>query len=224
MSDIVLVIGNKNYSSWSLRPWLLLKLGRIPFSEVRVPLYQENSEMAIRRHSPSGKVPVLRDGDFVVWESLVICEYLAERFPKIPGWPEELRARTMAKALCAEIHAELRALRSELPMNCREEGVRVDLSFEAQREVSRVLQLWRESRKNFGEKGPWLFGEFSIADAFYAPVALRFRSYSIPLGVVEQEYADALLGLEPLQEWVYAAKQEAEVIEKFAVRRQEAES
>lgn len=217
MADLILVIGNKNYSSWSLRPWLLLKRSRIPFSEVRVPLYEVNSAQAIRRHSPSGKVPALRDGELTVWDSLAICQYLIEKYPQIAGWPKELATRAVAYSVCAEMHSGFLNLRREMPMNCRAEALQVTLSDDAQKEVARVRQLWRDCRNQFGGKQPWLFGEFGVVDAFYAPVALRFQTYGVELGPVEQAYVNSILGLPEIQDWVYAAKQEAEVIDKFTV-------
>lgn len=217
MSNLVLVIGNKNYSSWSLRPWLLLKQARIPFSEVRVPLYEEHSAQAIRRHSPSGKVPALRDGELTVWDSFAICQYLVEKYPQIPGWPKDLATRAIAYSVCAEMHSGFLNLRRELPLNCRAEALRVTLSADAEKEVARVLQIWRDCRNKFGGKQPWLFGAFGIPDVFYAPVALRFKIYGVELGPIERAYVDSILGLPAIQEWIYAAKQEAEVIEKFTV-------
>lgn len=217
MADLILVVGEKNYSSWSLRPWLFMKQTQIPFSEVCVPLSGPDSAPTIRRHSPSGKVPVLRDGDLTIWDSLAICQYLVEKYPQISGWPKELALRAIAYSVCAEMHSGFLNLRRELPLNCRGEELHVTLSSDAEKEVARVLQIWRDCRKQFGGEQAWLFGEFGIVDAFYAPVALRFKTYGIELGPVEQAYVDAILGLSAIQDWISAAKREAQTSKASAV-------
>ncbi len=221
MSDLVLVIGNKAYSSWSLRPWLFLKHSRIPFSEVHVSLDGAHAKENLQRHSPSGKVPVLRDGALTVWDSFAICQYLTEKYPQTLGWPKEAAARATAYSVAAEMHSGFLNLRREMPMNCRAESLHVTLSEDARKEVARVKQIWRDCRTAFGgklgSKRPWLFGEFGVADAFYAPVALRFKTYGIELDPVEQAYADAILSLPEIRSWIDAAKQETEGSDPFSV-------
>jgi glutathione S-transferase len=206
----VLVIGNKNYSSWSLRPWLALRMAGIPFEEVRIPLYVPGARDAILRHSPAGKVPVLRDGDVTVWESLAICEYAAELAPHAGLWPAEPAARAHARAICAEMHAGFVALRSALPMNLRAEGARIALAPEVEADVARVVAIWEECRARFGAGGPLLFGVFTNADAMFAPVVTRFHSYGVALPPAAQAYADAVRALAPMREWTAAGVAEAE--------------
>jgi glutathione S-transferase len=215
MSDLTLVIGNKNYSSWSLRPWLLLRQAGIPFEEVRIPLYGPDSAAQIARYSPAGKLPVLLDGATRVWESLAICEWLAERFPEAGGWPADGAARAEARSVAAEMHAGFTSLRAELPMNCRGRRDGVKPSPAALTQIERVRELWRACRERHGRGGPFLFGRFGIADAMYAPVVLRFETYGIPLAGAAREFADAILALPALREWVEAARAESEVLEKF---------
>ena len=218
MAELTLYIGNKNYSSWSLRPWLLLKAGGIAFDEVRIPLYLEESAEQVRRYSPTGKLPVLQDGDITVWDSLAICEYLAERFPSLQAWPQDVQARAMARSVSAEMHSEFAALRQELPMNCRIQLKSYPLSAEVQHDVDRICAIWRECRTRYGGGGPWLFGSFTIADAMFAPVAMRFLSYGVELGAQEAAYRDQVLAMPQIQEWMEAGRQEYEVIERSEVR------
>jgi glutathione S-transferase len=215
MSQLTLVIGNKNYSSWSLRPWLFLKYIGVPFDEVRIPLYTQEMEEALAPYSPSGKVPVLLEGELRVWESLAICEYLAERFPQARGWPEERGARALARSVAAEMHAGFATLRSELPMNCRARRAGVVPSAAAQADIERVITLWCTCRESFGSGGPWLFGAFGIADAMFAPGALRFHTYGIALPEAARAYAETVRAHPAVVEWVQAARRETEVIERF---------
>lgn len=211
MAKPVLVIGNKNYSSWSLRPWLALRVAGVDFEELRIPLYQEGSREAILRHSPAGKVPVLRHGDVTVWESLAICEYAAEVLAPGAGlWPEDPAARAHARTISAEMHAGFVALRSALPMNLRAAGARVPLAPEVRADVARVVAIWEDCRARFGAGGPFLFGRFGIADAMYAPVVTRFHSYGVELPAVARAYADAVRALPALQEWTAAGVAEPE--------------
>jgi len=217
MGGRILVIGNKNYSSWSLRPWLALRIAGIAFEEVRVPLYEAGSKAAILRHSPAGRVPVLLDGDVTVWESLAICEYAAELAPRARLWPADPAARAHARAISAEMHAGFAALRQALPMNLRAERARIPLEPAVRADVERVAAIWEECRARFGAAapagasgGPFLFGAFTIADAMYAPVATRFHSYGVALPPVAQAYADALRALAPMREWAAAGVAEAE--------------
>ena len=207
-----LLIGNKNYSSWSLRPWLALRHGGLEFEETRVPLYTPGSPALIRAWSPAGKVPVLRHGAIAVWDSLAICEYLAESFPEKKLWPREREARARARAIAAEMHSGFGALRAQMPMNVRATGRRVARTPELEADIARVAQLWRECLEQRSARGPFLFGEFSIADAMYAPVAFRFATYGVALGRTEQAYAEALRALPAMRAWAEAAAGETEVI------------
>jgi len=208
---LTLVIGNKAYSSWSLRPWLLLKHGGVAFEEVRVPLYRDDSAPALARWSPSGKVPVLIDGDLTIWDSLAICEYLAERFPDTCGWPRDAVARATARAVSAEMHAGFTALRSEMTFNCRQRR-RLSASPETRAEIARIAALWNDCRARFGAKGAWLFGPFSPADAMFAPVALRFMTYGVTVDGAASEYVQTVAGDAAVQSWIAAARREVEVL------------
>lgn len=218
MSNLTLIIGNKNYSSWSLRPWFLMKASGLDFDEIRLPLYAEEPDVDLYEYSPSGKVPVLRHGERVVWDSLAICEYLNEQFPQVKGWPDDVAARAFARSVSAEVHSEFQALRHELPMNCRVRLKDYPLSEEVQQEVDRVIEIWNDCRRRFGTGGPWLFGAFSIADAMYAPVALRCLSYGIPLVGEAAAYRDQVLAHPAVQQWMEDGRQEYEVIERAEVR------
>jgi len=206
-----LIIGNKNYSSWSLRPWLLMRARRIEFEELRISLYGEGSREALRRHSPSGKVPVLEHGDLVVWDSLAICEYIAELYPGAGCWPADTAARAVARSACAEMHSGFQALRDALPMDCRRPPGRKPLDATVQADVDRICAIWRSCRERFGTGGEFLFGGFCIADAMYAPVVMRFTSYAVSLGAVERAYVSAVRQLPAMQEWMAAAAEEPEV-------------
>lgn len=214
-TQLTLVIGNKNYSSWSLRPWLFLKYMEVSFHEVRIPLYTETSEMQIKAYSPSAKVPVLHDGDLMVWDSIAICEYVNDKYLAGQGLPQDISTRAIARSISAEMHSGFMAMRKELPMNCRRKIPNLSFSAEAQQDISRICEIWRTCRTQYGQHGPWLFGPFSIADAMFAPVAFRLNIYGIALGNMEQAYVDALLGLPALQAWQQAAQQETEVISDF---------
>ncbi len=217
VNQLTLVIGNKNYSSWSLRPWLAMKHFGLEFEEIRVPLYVPESGQAIGNYSPSGKVPVLLHEDVIVWDSLAICEYLAEQFPAIQ-WPKDVRARAIARSISAEMHAGFQDLRQHLPMNCRARFPNEVRTPGVQNDINRITSIWRDCRQNYAMGGPMLFGEFTLADAIYAPVVLRFKTYSVPLDDLCQEYVDTMLALPALQEWVKAAEQEPEVIPMFESR------
>jgi glutathione S-transferase len=207
----ILVIGNKNYSSWSLRPWLALRAAGIPFEEVRIPLYRPESKAEILRYSPSGKVPALVEGDLVSFESLAICERAAELAPTAQLWPSDPRARAAARSIAAEMHAGFLALRSSCPCNLRARAVRT-LSPEAAADVARVTALWKDTRDRFGGGGDFLFGRFGIADAMYAPVVTRFRTWGIPFDPAVRAYAEAVLAFPPFLEWEAAALEEVERI------------
>jgi glutathione S-transferase len=206
MPSLTLVIGNKTYSSWSFRPWLLLKHLALPFEEIVVPLYEAGTPDAIRRYSAAGKVPVLIDGATTVWESLAICEYLAERRPD--AWPRDAKVRAIARSAAMEMHAGFASLRAELPMNVRERRTGVEPSAAARADIARVLEVWRTCRQAAANGEPWLFGEFSIADAMYAPVATRFDTYGVELPDYAQRYVATVMTDPAVLEWVAAACKE----------------
>ena len=212
MARLVLVVGNKNYSSWSLRPWLALKMAGLDFDEVRIPLYAPGSREAILRHSPAGRVPVLRDGDLTIWDSLAICEYAAEVAPQARLWPADPALRAEARSLSAEMHSGFAALRAAMPMNLRIEraSLAAPPSAAVQADVARITAIFETCRARRAAAGAFLFGGFTIADAMFAPVATRFRSYSVPLPPRAQAYADALWSLAPMREWVAAGVAESE--------------
>jgi glutathione S-transferase len=214
MADITIYLGNKNYSSWSLRPWLALKHTGAVFDEVVIPLREAATRGTILRHSPSGRVPALKHGTLTVWESLAICEYLAETFPEAGLWPQDRAARAVARAVSSEMHAGFAALRGHLPMNMRSSFPGRGVTPEVQADINRITAIWRDCRKRFGEGGPFLFGSFTVADAMYAPVVSRFRTYKVELEEVAQAYADAVWGLPALQEWLTAATNEPMIIEE----------
>lgn len=209
-----LIIGNKNYSSWSMRPWIAMKVAGLPFEETLLPLYQPGSRDQVLKYSPTGKVPVLVDGDMVVWESLAILDHVADRFPDTRLWPVDVAARAHARAIAAEMHAGFADLRNHCPMNMRRDRSRKrDLTPGVQANVDRIDALWRDARARFGRGGPFLFGAFSAADAMYAPVVSRFASYSIPVSTASRGYMDAMMALPAWKAWEDASRGEAWVME-----------
>ena len=206
MEPLTLVIGNKNYSSWSLRAWLLLKHAGLRFDEILIPLDRPETREQIERHSPSGRVPVLRHGELRVWDSLAICEYAAELTGK--GWPQERAARAVARAVCAEMHGGFTTLRSLWPMNARARNRRTAVTAPLEADIERIDEIWNDCRNRFGGSGSWLFGEYSIADAMYAPVVLRFNTYGAGISQTARWYMASVLEDAALQEWLAAAKQE----------------
>ncbi len=208
MSRPVLVIGNKNYSSWSLRPWLALRAAGVDFDEEMIVLDQADTAERIAAHSGAGKVPVLYHGALRIWESLAICEYVAEQWPDARLWPEERQARATARAMSAEMHAAFPALREECWMHLRRKAPK-ELSAAARRDISRVCDLWRLARSRHAHEGPYLFGHFTIADCMYAPVVTRFVSYEVGVDDVCAAYRDAILEHPAMQDWYAAAATEA---------------
>jgi glutathione S-transferase len=206
MSDLTLVIGNKNYSSWSLRPWMLLKHLAVPFKEVLIPLDTPEFKDQVEKYGPSGRVPVLRHGTHCIWDSLAICEYLAELASK--GWPEERHARAVARSVCAEMHSGFTNLRLEWQMNARARNRRTPMTPGLEADIDRVDEIWNDCRRRFGAGGPWLFGQYSIADAMYAPVVLRFKTYSAQVSETARWYLATALEDAAMQEWVQAAQSE----------------
>ncbi len=216
MADLTIYLGNKNYSSWSLRPWLVLKHTTVAFDEVVIPLYQPGSRETVLKYSPSGRVPALRHGDTTVWESLAICEYLANSFPNFALWPKDPAARSLARAVSTEMHSGFPALRAHLPMNVRSSFPGRGVIPEAQADINRIMAIWRDCRTRFGEgKGAFLFGDFSIADAMYAPVVTRFRTYRVDLEREAQAYCNTVMALPAMQEWIAAARNEPMIVEAF---------
>jgi glutathione S-transferase len=216
MSELTLYIGNKNYSSWSLRAWLALKHVGTPFKEVVIPLESGGTPTtAIRQHSPSGKVPALRYGEMVVWDSLAIGEYLAEEFHQARLWPTERVARAFARSVSAEMHSGFANLRSQLPMNVRRAPITLKLTPEVETDVARIVAIWGEARRRFGAGGPYLFGRFSLADAMFAPVATRFRTYGVPMDEVTSAYVATIHDHPAMREWVAEVKAEPWAIESY---------
>ena len=215
MADLTIVVGSRNYSSWSLRPWLALKLTGAVFDEVLIDLDDPNKVALIRAHSPTGKVPVLKHGAVTVWESLAICEYLAELFPEAGLWPQDRAARAHARVVATEMHAGFANLRTDLSMNILGRSTRVrdqsNLKPETWADVTRIVALWDDCRRRFGAAGPFLFGFFTNADAMFAPVVTRLRTYQVPLPAGAQAYCDAVWAWPAMQEWAAAAKAEPRI-------------
>ena len=215
---LTLVIGNKNYSSWSMRPWLALKACNIAFDEVSIPLYTGDADkQRILEFTPSGKVPALVDGDVTIWDSLSIIEYAAERFPQARLWPQDVASRAHARSISAEMHSGFMALRNECGMNLHRTIGAKALSPDARADIARIQQSWSECRARYGRGGPYLFGAFSGADAMYAPVVHRFRTYAIDVSEEVRNYMDTMMALPAFQEWTRAGLAETLVIEKFEV-------
>lgn len=209
--SLLLVIGNKNYSSWSLRPWLFMKVFEVPFEERRLALDTEDFQREIGRYSPSRRVPALHHDGRVVWESLAILEYVNEVFLDGRGWPQDLEARTLARCASAEMHAGFTDLRTQLPMNCGRDPARSTYRWDAnaQRDIDRIVQLWRGMRAMAGP-GPFLLGPFGIVDAMFAPVVVRFAGYGVPLEGDIQDYCAAVEALPAMQAWRRDALAETE--------------
>lgn len=214
-SGLTLVIGNKNYSSWSLRPWLILKQAAIPFTEIRIPLYAGDWRERVLQHSPSGKVPALEHDTVKIWDSLAICEYLAELFPEKQLWPANVTARAEARAVSAEMHSGFQALRQNMSMNVRRRMPGRGRTPEVTADIERITAMWNDCRRRYAAGGSFLFGRFSIADAMYAPVVLRFQTYEVPVVGAAGEYMQTLLALPALQEWIAAAHAEKESIPHY---------
>lgn len=219
-----LVIGNKNYSSWSMRPWVLLRQAQIPFEEVQLKFEEEGGGLrvgGIDRYSRARKVPVLLVDGEPVWDSLAIAETVAELFPDKKLWPEDARARRMARSICAEMHSGFQAMRGKMPMNIRASHPGKGMTPESRKDVERVAALWTECRERFGGAGSLLFGRFSVADAFYAPVVMRFETYGVDLPPMARAYCEAVQSLAAVKEWVAAARRETEFVaadEPYATR------
>ena len=211
-----LVIGNKNYSSWSMRPWLALKANNIAFEEIFIPLYTGDADKErILNFTHSGKVPALIDGDVTIWDSLSIIEYVAERFPQARLWPEDRARRAHARSISAEMHSGFAALRNECGMNLHRPVGAIVLSADARANIARIQQIWIECGERYGKLGPFMFGSFGGADAMFAPVVHRFRTYAIEVAPEARHFMDAMMALPAFQEWTKAGVAETLVIEKF---------
>lgn len=208
-----LIIGNKNYSSWSLRSWLLLKEAGIEFEEHRIVLDTDTSAKEIASFSEAGRVPILQLGDLTVWDTLAIAETVAEHWPDKQLWPANPDERAFARSICAEMHSGFPHLRECMPMNCRAMGRKVHLPDELGDDIDRIIAIWATCHRRYGHRGGWLFGDFSIADAMFAPVVLRLRTYGINLPESAGFYPHRLLESVAMQEWLAAAECETEVIE-----------
>lgn len=217
MKNLKLVIGNKNYSSWSLRPWVLLKHFNIDFTEKRIPLFTEKTQQQLSHYDSDFKVPVLVDDDLVVWDSLAIVEYISEKYLDARAWPADVKTRALARSLSAEMHSSFAHIRTGMPMNCGRPVSPIRLSLQALHEVERVKFLWTKCRDQYSGQGEWLFGQYSIADAMYAPIVLRFMSYAIPLTGKAGDYMQTVLRHPAIIEWMKDAEAETEVIEKYEI-------
>ena len=194
-----------------------MKQFQIDFEEKRVALHTETTNQELSQYNSDYKVPILKDGDLVVWDSLSILEYVAETYLGSNGWPRAVDARAIARSVSCEMHSSFVNVRSELPMNCRKKYKNIKLSSEAQREIERITKLWRNCRTQFGDEGEWLFGKYSIADAMFAPIALRFEGYGIALSGVEHAYVQSVLKQPSIIEWIEVGKVEKEIIDEFEI-------
>lgn len=217
MGELLLIIGNKNYSSWSLRPWILMKHLGLAFEERLLPLDTPEFARDIAAVSPTKRVPLLRHGQLRVWDSLAICEYACELAGR--GWPTDRAARAVARSVCAEMHAGFTALRSQWPMNARASGRHTAPNAERAADITRIGEIWADCRARFGAGGPWLFGDYSAADAMYAPVVLRFRTYGARLNDSATAYVATALADPHLKDWVNGAAAESWEIESSEIGR-----
>jgi glutathione S-transferase len=208
---LTLIVGNKNYSSWSLRPWILLKMLDIPFDEIVVPLYGPGSKEKLLQYSKKGQVPVLKDDELTVWDSLAIMEYIAECNPSKQAWPKDKTDRANARCVSAQMHSSFNAIRNTLPMNCSKQMKFTDINADLQQDIDDVCAIWQGCLSQ--SNGDFLFGDFSIADAMYAPVVLRFDSYGIEVGEQQKAYMNKMLALPQMQQWIEAGKAEDWTIE-----------
>ena len=219
MADFTLVIGNKNYSSWSLRGWLMARAAGIEFEEIVVPLDLPDTQATIRKHSPSGRVPVLLHRGLAVWESLAIAEYLNDIRPEAGLWPASVSARAHARSISTEMHAGFMDLREKMPMNIRASMPGKGMTTAVRADIERITSMWRDCRKRFAGAAPrddgFLFGAFSAADAMYAPVVTRLRTYAVPMDTDTDAYCKAVLSYPPMKEWVEAARNEPWLIGKY---------
>jgi glutathione S-transferase len=212
---LALVIGNKNYSSWSMRPWVLMREAKIPFEEVPLKFDESGGGLrvaGIERYSAAGKVPVLLIDGEPVWDTLAICETVADLYPAKQLWPQDERARRVARSVCAEMHSGFQALRGAMPMNIRGRYPGKGLNEKSGKDVQRVVAIWSDCRVRFGKGGPFLFGAFGIPDAFYAPVVMRFQTYAVEMPPAVRAYCEAVQSLAAVREWCDAARREIEFV------------
>jgi len=212
VKPLKLAIANKNYSSWSMRPWVLLTQAGIAFEEIQLKFSDSGEVTGIEPYSPTRQVPVLIVDGEPVWDSLAICETVAELFAQKQLWPADARARQVARSICAEMHAGFGNLRRAMPMNIRASLPGRGMSPQVQKDIDRIAVIWESCRERYGRGGELLFGQFSAADAFYAPVATRFLTYGVTLPRLAQRYADALLGLSAVRDWMAQARRETEIV------------
>ncbi len=208
-----LIIGNKNYSSWSLRPWLLLSVNYIPFEEIRIPLFTDRTHDELKKYTKAGKVPVLHDEDIIVWDSLAICEYVSEKYLKGMGWPEDIKSRATARSYCAEMHSGFHAIRNKMPMNCRASDRKIEVDKNLREEIKRIDHIWSNLLKNNSLEGSWLFGKFTIIDSMFAPLVFRFKTYNIALSDRAEQYLEYVYSNALMQTWLTDARNESERIE-----------
>jgi glutathione S-transferase len=208
---LILVIGNKNYSSWSMRPWVAMTAFGIPFKEHKILLRQAHTANEIGRYSASGRVPILLVGETPVWDSLAICEYLADQFPDLGMWPQDTLARATARSICAEMHSGFSALRADMPMDIRAHKPGYGRTTGSQADIARVVEIWETCLSEFGHH-QFLFGAFSIADAYFAPVVMRFHSYGVSLAPALQAYAERVQTHPAVTRWMREALAETEVL------------
>lgn len=215
MSNLTLIIGNKNYSSWSLRPWLYMMQLGIDFEGIRIPLYTPDMKVQLAPCFSDAKVPVLIDEGYSIWDSLAIMEYLADKFPEKVSWPAYIKARATARSVSCEMHSSYMALRNEIAMNCRATQQTTPLSSETEHDIERILAVWRHCKRFYGQDGKWLFSQFTIADAMFAPIAIRLHTVDFPMQDIEAEYRDTLYNNKYMQQWIKAGREETEVISLF---------
>lgn len=206
--SLELVIGNKNYSSWSLRPWLLMSYFKLPFREIKLPLDTPEFYQRIADYSPTARVPVLRDGDETIWDSLAICEVINERYLDGRAWPKDSKARAAARSAAAEMHSGFAALRSQLPMNCHRKSNAYRWQEDADRDILRIQLIWNDLRTRFGSEGEFLCGEFGIVDAMFAPVCARLKAYNVAMDENAKQYVNTIYSLPDMQAWLAEAKLE----------------
>jgi len=212
MEDITIIIGNKKYSSWSLRGWLAIKLSGLPFDEVKLPIDTPEFYEAIKRYTPTNCVPVLHHGENIIWDSLAIIDYIAHLCPELKLWPDDRAQYAHAKSICSEMHSGFMSIRGAVPMNIGSSYSNLGLSEGVAKDVKRIDQIWTECRKKFGFGGDFLFGNISAADLMYAPVVHRFNSYNLPRSDISQEYMDAMLNHPAMKEWAAEAAKETLVV------------
>ncbi len=218
MSNLTLIIGNKNYSSWSLRAWIFLKQFQIDFNEKKVLLSTNTTDDKLAKYNSDFKVPVLLDGDLIIWDSLAILEYLSEQYLDNKGLPSDTTKKAVARSVSAEIHSSFFNIKNDMPMNCRKSFKNFKYSQQVEKEIQRIKFIFRQYRAQYGNGGKWLFGAYSIADAMFAPIILRFNTYGVKLEGIEKEYSKTVLKQKYIIEWIESSKQEKEIIESEEIK------